>query len=217
MLPLLDLALVLAQERLRERAGYRDPEQGPPAKPWVHARLHGLALHQDVLAREVCPPAGGVGAPHIDRLVTLAGTVTKAGPVKALEARRVYECGRCHHRRVLGWGMGSTLWGAGVGRCGGLGCFIVPCSSGTQPTRCQIVAGSDPARALPFLPTLAAGLWCRRTLSWVARWRYHPCALQRAPSPAAAPRSGGHPGWGCWSPAASDVDVPAPLPACLCT
>ena len=92
---------MLAQERLRERAGHRDPEQGPPTKPWVHARLHGLALHQDVLAREVCPPSGGVGAPHIDRLVTLMGTVTKAGPVKALEARRVYECGRCHHRYML--------------------------------------------------------------------------------------------------------------------
>ncbi|KAI7846329.1 hypothetical protein COHA_000166 [Chlorella ohadii] len=101
VLPLLDLALVLAQDRLRERAGHRDPEHGPPTKPWVHARLHGLALHQDVLAREVCPPAGGVAAPHIDRLVTLVGTVTKAGPVKALEARRVYECGRCHHRFVV--------------------------------------------------------------------------------------------------------------------
>lgn len=133
MLPLLDLALVLAQERLRERAGYRDPEQGPPAKPWVHARLHGLALHQDVLAREVCPPAGGVGAPHIDRLVTLAGTVTKAGPVKALEARRVYECGRCHHRRVLGWGMDSTLWGLGWAVVGGWGVSLCPAAVEPSP------------------------------------------------------------------------------------
>ena len=154
VLPLLDLALVLAQEQLRERAGHRDPEQGPPAKPWVHARLHGLALHQDVLAREVCPPAGGVGAPHIDRLLTLAGTVTKAGPVKALEARRVYECGRCHHRHapLAGcwggrWVLGAGCWAAGAGgeaqRSTGMvhvnphNCGSLPAAPANLPPSCQ--------------------------------------------------------------------------------
>lgn len=97
VLPLLDAALQLGQEQLRaQQPGAA--QQALVVKDAVHARLHGLALHHDSLAREVCPGTGAVGAPHIDRLLTVAGTVTKTGPVKMLEARRLYECGRCKHR-----------------------------------------------------------------------------------------------------------------------
>lgn len=69
MLPLADAALALAQERLREQLG---PEgRRLEVKPAAHARLSGLALHQDPLAREVCPGAGSVSAAHIDRLITV--------------------------------------------------------------------------------------------------------------------------------------------------
>ncbi|KAL4853474.1 putative DNA helicase MCM9 [Chlorella vulgaris] len=96
MLSLLDEALVLAQEQARREA---DPSgmAGLVPKLAVHARLAGLTLHQDGKAREVSPGAGSVGSPHIDRLLTICGTVTKAGPVKVLEARRLYLCTRCKH------------------------------------------------------------------------------------------------------------------------
>lgn len=97
MLSLLDEALVLAQEQARREA---DPSgmAGLVPKLAVHARLAGLTLHQDGKAREVSPGASSVGSPHIDRLLTICGTVTKAGPVKVLEARRLYLCTRCKHR-----------------------------------------------------------------------------------------------------------------------
>lgn len=61
---------------------------------------------------QVNPSAGGVGASHIDRLVTMGGTVTKTGPVKMLELRRLYECGRCKHRCSSGAGVLLGLGGA---------------------------------------------------------------------------------------------------------
>jgi hypothetical protein len=102
VLPLLDAALALAQEQLRSQ----QPDGASLAvKDAVHARLAGLALHRDGWAADVSPGTGGVGAAHLDRLITVVGTVSKAGPVKMLEARRLYECGRCKHRQAyfLGW------------------------------------------------------------------------------------------------------------------
>jgi DNA replicative helicase MCM subunit Mcm2 (Cdc46/Mcm family) len=97
VLPLLDAALALAQEQLRAQ----QPDGASLAvKDAVHARLAGLALHRDGWAAEVSPGTGGVGAAHLDRLLTVVGTVSKAGPAKMLEARRLYECGRCKHRQA---------------------------------------------------------------------------------------------------------------------
>ncbi|KAL4423819.1 hypothetical protein ABPG75_001120 [Micractinium tetrahymenae] len=98
LLPLLDDALYRAQEALL--ADHPSSTALMP-KPAVHARLSGLALHHDSLARDACPAPSDVGAAHADRLLTVTGTVTKTGPVKALEVRRVYECCRCKHSFVV--------------------------------------------------------------------------------------------------------------------
>lgn len=99
VLSLLDDALKKAQEVLLEQ----QPDKAVlSVKYAVHARLCGLALHHDSLAREASPAPSDVGAAHTDRLLTLVGTVTKTGPVKALEERRQYECTRCRHKWVFG-------------------------------------------------------------------------------------------------------------------
>lgn len=98
LLPLLDDALYRAQEVLLAE---HPSSTALMPKPAVHARLSGLALHHDSTARDACPTPSGVGAAHAGRLLTVAGTVTKTGPVKALEVRRVYECCRCKHSFVV--------------------------------------------------------------------------------------------------------------------
>lgn len=70
VLALLDEALIMAQGELHK---HQPDRQMLIVKENVHARLAGLALHQDGLAREACPAAGDVGAAHIGRLVTVAG------------------------------------------------------------------------------------------------------------------------------------------------
>ena len=144
VLPLLDAALRLAQEELLGEAG---PAAGAGLVPKdaVHARLWGLALHQDgqAAAREASPGPGGVGAPHIDRLLTVAGTVCKAGPVKMLEARRLYQCSRCKHRRGRRGAAGAGDRGRGralrlsraceVGGGGGAGWPAAAAPAGLRP------------------------------------------------------------------------------------
>jgi DNA helicase MCM9 len=41
------------------------------------------------------PGIAGVGALHLGRLVSVSGTVVRAGEVRAMEGRRVYRCARC--------------------------------------------------------------------------------------------------------------------------
>jgi DNA helicase MCM9 len=99
-LPRLDAALLRAQEALLAAA--------PPAeraalslKENAHARLRGLCAHLDPAAREAAPPPGAAGAPHLDRLLVARGAVVRTGAVRVMEARRLYECGRCGGRFVV--------------------------------------------------------------------------------------------------------------------
>lgn len=76
LLPLLDDALYRAQEALLAE---HPSSSGLVPKPAVHARLSGLALHHDSLARDAHPAPSDVGAAHADRLLTVMGTITKTG------------------------------------------------------------------------------------------------------------------------------------------
>lgn len=95
LLPLLDAALVSAQEQLL--GGHAD-RAVMSVKENVHARLVGLALYVDSAARAASPAIGDISSAHADSLITVAGTVVKTGPVKMLEARRLYECTKCRFR-----------------------------------------------------------------------------------------------------------------------
>ncbi len=95
VLALFGEALQAAQEQLLSQ----QPEHsGLSSKPHVHVRLVGAALLHDGSAAELCPRIADLSAAHVDQLVTFTGTVVKTGLVKALEARRLYECTKCKHR-----------------------------------------------------------------------------------------------------------------------
>jgi len=81
------------------------PQDPPPvlsAKANVHARLHALPQAADRSfppgrRNPLHPGIAGVGAAHLGRLVSVAGTVVRAGAVRAMEGRRLYRCARCAH------------------------------------------------------------------------------------------------------------------------
>ncbi|KAG7674017.1 putative DNA helicase MCM9 [Nannochloris sp. 'desiccata'] len=100
LLPFLDAALVKAQTALLQKA---IPNRHLlTVKENVHARLTGISLFLDKAASlQVSPAIGDVSAAHIDKLLTIRGTIVRAGTVKLLEARRLYECARCKHRFVV--------------------------------------------------------------------------------------------------------------------
>ena len=97
LLPHLDAAIIAAQETvLAQQPPHARPQLA--VKESVHARLEGLALFLADDGSGNAPSLSAVGAPHIGRLITILGTVVKAGMVRVLESRRLFECTRCKHR-----------------------------------------------------------------------------------------------------------------------
>eukprot|EP00887_Chlorella_sp_A99_P005567 scaffold1.g5567.t1 len=98
LLPVFDDALVAAQAHLLAELP-PEAQVAASVKERVHVRLEGLALF---LSNDGSGDSlSAVGAPHIGRLITVVGTVVKAGAVRVLEARRLFECTRCKHRFLL--------------------------------------------------------------------------------------------------------------------
>lgn len=67
-------------------------------KPNTHVRLHNLPYGLDPDASLLNPAICNLGSFHLGKLVTVRGTVVKAGPVKMFEAQKVYICNKCKHR-----------------------------------------------------------------------------------------------------------------------
>jgi hypothetical protein len=59
----------------------------------VHARFSGFLLGgSSASAKELSPPISTIGSAHLDRLLTICGSVVRTGTIKLFEARRLYEC-----------------------------------------------------------------------------------------------------------------------------
>lgn len=100
LLPFLDAALVKAQTALLQNP--LPNRHLCSIKENVHARLSDISLFLDKPSSQLVSPAiGDVSAAHIDKLLTIRGTIVRAGTVKLLEARRLYECTRCKYRFVV--------------------------------------------------------------------------------------------------------------------
>jgi DNA replicative helicase MCM subunit Mcm2 (Cdc46/Mcm family) len=67
-------------------------------KPNTHVRLHNLPYSLDPDANLLNPAICNLGSFHLGKLVTVRGTVVKAGPVKMFEAQKVHICNKCKHR-----------------------------------------------------------------------------------------------------------------------
>lgn len=100
VLPCLDAALVKAQITLLQRP--LPNRHILSIKENTHARLRGLSYFLDASTTHPAHPRiGEVSSAHIDRLITVRGTVVRTGAVKLLESRRLYECNKCKHRFVI--------------------------------------------------------------------------------------------------------------------
>ena len=101
--PLLDLAAVSAQARALAAL-----EQAPPGEPRELHRAMSVKRRVRVrvdLERLACPGASPsiarVRARHAGRLLTLTGTVVRAGAVKSQEVEQLLACDACGHRFVV--------------------------------------------------------------------------------------------------------------------
>ena len=100
MLPFLDAALLKAQTALLQRP--LPDRHLLILKENVHARLVGLAHFLDKASpNKISPSIGDISSAHIDKLITVRGTIVRTGAVQLLESRRLYECTRCKHRFVV--------------------------------------------------------------------------------------------------------------------
>jgi hypothetical protein len=107
------------------------------AKDHTHPRLAAPGLRLDPGARCAAPAISDLGSAHLDQLVGVAGVVTRAGPVRILEARRLYECTRCKHRQAPG--------GRGDGVCVCVRARARVCVAGVAP--CTTASCCDPSHA----------------------------------------------------------------------
>lgn len=69
-------------------------------KPNAHIRVHSLPYSLDPDPNPLNPSISSIGSAHLGKLVTITGTVVKAGPVKMFEAQKVFMCNKCKHRQA---------------------------------------------------------------------------------------------------------------------
>lgn len=67
-------------------------------KPNAHIRLHSLPYSMDPEQHSLNPNICNIGSSHLSQLITIRGTVVKAGPVKMFEAQKVFFCNKCKHK-----------------------------------------------------------------------------------------------------------------------
>eukprot|EP00879_Flechtneria_rotunda_P021861 GHRR01023054.1.p1 GENE.GHRR01023054.1~~GHRR01023054.1.p1 ORF type:complete len:299 (+),score=98.98 GHRR01023054.1:450-1346(+) len=95
LLDLLECALLTAQEMMLQQ---HPQQQIMAVKPNAHVRLHNLPHSLDPEPNMLNPTISNIGSRHLGKLVTIRGTVVKAGPVKMLEAQKMFICNKCKHR-----------------------------------------------------------------------------------------------------------------------
>jgi DNA helicase MCM9 len=93
-LGILDEAISQAQQVVAEDNMYNEDLL---IKSHLRIRLSSLPFYLD----SANPGIGGIRIYHTGRLITLAGTVVRTGPIQTMEAVRQYECMKCRHRWAL--------------------------------------------------------------------------------------------------------------------
>eukprot|EP00798_Chlamydomonas_sp_ICE-L_P025579 gene25579-11230_t len=73
-------------------------DMGLVAKAKVHVRVHGMPFTCQPGCSALSPSVGELGSQHINRLVSILGTVVRCGAVKMFESHQEFECTRCHTR-----------------------------------------------------------------------------------------------------------------------
>ena len=92
---MLDKAAVSAQHKVVQE---HQTQSALSVKGLVHARVWGMPFHLDHTAASVFPGIGSIRSCHVDKLLTVSGTVVRTGSVTMIESHKLYECTRCHDR-----------------------------------------------------------------------------------------------------------------------
>lgn len=69
-------------------------------KDLVHVRVWGVPFHLDMQASSLYPSIGSIRSCHVDKLITVTGTVVRTGAVTMIESHKLYQCVRCCARCV---------------------------------------------------------------------------------------------------------------------
>ncbi len=77
------------QEQQQQQEQSKKASYPPVPKDRVHARLHSLPFSLDPTHGPFNPPIGSIGARHINRLISICGTVVRTGAVKMFESHQV--------------------------------------------------------------------------------------------------------------------------------
>lgn len=92
---LLDAAVVAAQQKVVQQY---QPHGPVSAKGLAHVRIWGMPFHLDPAATALFPSIGSIRSCHVDKLLTVSGTVVRTGSVTMIESHKLFECTQCHDR-----------------------------------------------------------------------------------------------------------------------
>ena len=92
---LFDKAALTAQQQIVRQEHL---EGFAAVKDLVHVRLWGVPFHLDHQSSSLYPSIGNIRSCHVDKLITVTGTVVRTGSVTMIESHKLYQCARCYAR-----------------------------------------------------------------------------------------------------------------------
>lgn len=92
---LLDKAALIAQQQLEPK---EQSQAVLTVKHLVHVRVLGVPFHLDPHSSSLYPSIGKIRSCHVDKLITVTGTVVRTGSVTMTESHKLYQCARCYAR-----------------------------------------------------------------------------------------------------------------------
>lgn len=94
ILLLFDKAALIAQQQIMQR---EHSQTVLAVKQLVHVRVLGVPFHLDPQS-SLYPSIGNIRSCHVDKLITVTGTVVRTACVTMIESHKLYQCARCYAR-----------------------------------------------------------------------------------------------------------------------
>lgn len=95
ILLLFDTAALIAQQQIEQK---QQSQAVLTVKHLVHVRVWGVPFHLDPQTSSLYPSIGKIRSCHVDKLITVTGTVVRTGSVTMIESHKLYQCARCYAR-----------------------------------------------------------------------------------------------------------------------
>ena len=92
---LFDKAALIAQQQIVQQ---EHSQAVLAVKDLVHVRVWGVPFYLDPQSSSLYPSIGSIRSCHVDKLITVTGTVVRTGSVTMIESHKLYQCARCYAR-----------------------------------------------------------------------------------------------------------------------